>query len=72
MPIDQGVSHKQAGGDGRPANTAPARKTPFSEALKRCLDLAFSSIALAGVLPILLLACVAIKLDSPGSVLYRH
>ena len=29
-------------------------------------------IALAAVLPILLLACVAIKLDSPGSVLYRQ
>lgn len=72
MPTDQGVSHKQAGGGGRRAATASARKTPFSEALKRCLDLAFSSIALAGVLPILLLVCVAIKLDSPGSVLYRQ
>jgi lipopolysaccharide/colanic/teichoic acid biosynthesis glycosyltransferase len=46
------------------------RKTPFSAALKRCLDLAFGLIGLAGVLPLLLLACVAIKLDSPGSVLY--
>jgi lipopolysaccharide/colanic/teichoic acid biosynthesis glycosyltransferase len=72
MPTDQGVSHKPPDRGRRLADTAPIRKTPFSAALKRCLDLAFSLIALAGVLPLLLLACLAIKLDSPGSVLYRQ
>ncbi len=72
MSPDQGASHKPPDHGGRPTDTAPTRKAPFSEALKRCLDLVFSLIALAGVLPILLLACVAIKLDSRGSVLYRQ
>ena len=72
MSTDQGISHKPADHSGRPADTAPAYKTLLSAALKRFLDLVFSLIALAGALPILLLAYVAIKLDSPGTVLYRQ
>ncbi len=72
MPANLGISHEPADRGGRPAAAAPARKTLFAAALKRCLDLVFSLIALAGALPILLLACVAIKLESPGTVLYRQ
>ena len=72
MPTDQGISHKPADNGGRPADAAPPCKTPLAAALKRSLDLVFSLIALACTLPILLLACAAIKLESPGAVLYRQ
>ena len=72
MSTDQGISPKPADRGSRSADTAPPRKTLLAAAPKRCLDLVFSLIALAGALPILLLACVAIKLESPGAVLYRQ
>ena len=72
MSTDQGISPKPADHGGRLADTAPPPKTLLASALKRCLDLIFSLIALVGSLPILLLACVAIKLESPGAVLYRQ
>ena len=72
MLANLGISHKPAGHGGRPADAAPARKTLLATALKRFLDLVFSLVALAGALPILLLASVAIKLESPGTVLYRQ
>jgi exopolysaccharide biosynthesis polyprenyl glycosylphosphotransferase len=40
-------------------------------ALKRLLDLAFSSLLLLALTPLLVLIAIAIKLDSPGPVLYR-
>jgi lipopolysaccharide/colanic/teichoic acid biosynthesis glycosyltransferase len=72
MPTDQGISHKPAGHRGRPADTAPLRETFLSAAIKRCLDLIFGLITLAVALPILLLASLTIKLESPGTVLYRQ
>jgi len=72
MSTDQGISQKPADHGGRPADTAPPRKTLLAAALKRFLDLVFGLIALAVALPVLLLACVAIKLESPGPVLYRQ
>ena len=38
---------------------------------KRALDLVLGSVALMGALPVMLLAAIAIKLDSPGPVLHR-
>ena len=40
-------------------------------AVKRIADVALSSIALAALAPLLLIIAVAIRLDSPGPVLYR-
>ncbi|HUY50768.1 MAG TPA: sugar transferase [Streptosporangiaceae bacterium] len=40
--------------------------------LKRCLDVVLSMLLLAAVLLVLVPACVAIRLDSPGSALYRQ
>ena len=40
--------------------------------MPRALDLAFAAIALALLSPILLFAAIAIKLGSPGPVLYRQ
>ena len=72
MPANLGISNKPADHGGRPAAAVPTCKTFLAAALKRCLDLVFSLVALAGTLPILLLASVAIKLESPGTVLYRQ
>ena len=66
------MSHKSARRGGWSADTAPSRKTLLAAALKHCLDLVLSLIALAGALPILMVACGAIKLESPGTVLYRQ
>lgn len=41
-------------------------------AIKRSFDLTFASIALIILLPILLITALAIKLDSPGPVLFRQ
>jgi lipopolysaccharide/colanic/teichoic acid biosynthesis glycosyltransferase len=41
-------------------------------ALKRCLDLVFSLVLTVLAVPLLASACVAIRLGSPGSVLYRQ
>ena len=70
MPTDQGISHN--GRPSSPGRTAPLRETFLSAAIKRCLDLIFGLITLAVALPILLLASLTIKLESPGTVLYRQ
>ena len=49
-----------------------ARRAGLSLALKRCLDLALGLVLLVAALPVLVLACLAIRLDSPGPVLYRQ
>jgi lipopolysaccharide/colanic/teichoic acid biosynthesis glycosyltransferase len=49
-----------------------ARRACLSLALKRCLDLVLGPAFLIAALPVLVLACLAIRLDSPGSVLYRQ
>jgi lipopolysaccharide/colanic/teichoic acid biosynthesis glycosyltransferase len=49
-----------------------ARRACLSLTLKRCLDLVLGVVLLVAALPVLVLACLAIKLDSPGPMLYRQ
>ncbi len=44
----------------------------FSRLVKRFVDIAFSSVVLVCFAPVMVLIAVAIKLDSPGPVLYRQ
>jgi putative colanic acid biosynthesis UDP-glucose lipid carrier transferase len=46
--------------------------TSFEHAAKRCVDFLFAGAALAALLPLLAVVAVAIKLDSPGPVLFRQ
>ncbi|CAO4157340.1 undecaprenyl-phosphate glucose phosphotransferase [Methylorubrum extorquens] len=39
---------------------------------KRCLDIAIATSALVALLPLMAMVCIAIKLDSPGPVLFRQ
>lgn len=50
----------------------PLRIAPWHEAVKRSLDIMGSAIGLLLVLPVLVLAAVAIKLEDKGPVLFRH
>ena len=45
---------------------------PTARRLKRMLDIVFGAIGMVLAAPLMLLAAVAIKLDSPGPVLYRQ
>jgi Undecaprenyl-phosphate glucose phosphotransferase len=51
---------------------APAPLTLKDRAIKRAFDIAVASALLLGALPLLLLIAAAIKLDSPGPVLFRQ
>jgi len=44
----------------------------FEHAAKRCIDLLFAGLALTVLLPLLATAAVAIKIDSPGPILFRQ
>jgi putative colanic acid biosysnthesis UDP-glucose lipid carrier transferase len=46
--------------------------TSLEYAAKRCVDLLFAGVALTALLPLLAIVAVAIKLDSPGPVLFRQ
>jgi putative colanic acid biosynthesis UDP-glucose lipid carrier transferase len=46
--------------------------TSFEHAAKRCIDVLFAGAALTALLPMLAIVSVAIKLDSPGPVLFRQ
>src|SRR5712672_2587927 len=46
--------------------------TSFEHAAKRCIDVRFAGAALTALLPMLAIVSVAIKLDSPGPVLFRQ
>jgi Undecaprenyl-phosphate glucose phosphotransferase len=46
--------------------------TPFEHAAKRCVDVLFVGAALTALLPLLAIVAVAIKLDSPGPILFRQ
>jgi putative colanic acid biosysnthesis UDP-glucose lipid carrier transferase len=46
--------------------------TSFEHAAKRCIDVLFAGVALTALLPLLATVAVAIKLDSPGPVLFRQ
>jgi putative colanic acid biosynthesis UDP-glucose lipid carrier transferase len=46
--------------------------TSFEHAAKRCIDVLSAGIALMALLPLLAIVAVAIKLDSPGPILFRQ
>jgi putative colanic acid biosynthesis UDP-glucose lipid carrier transferase len=46
--------------------------TSFEHAAKRCIDVLFAGVALTALLPLLAIVAVAIKLDSPGPILFRQ
>ena len=46
--------------------------TSFEHAAKRCIDLVIAGVALTALLPLLAIVAVAIKLDSPGPILFRQ
>jgi putative colanic acid biosynthesis UDP-glucose lipid carrier transferase len=46
--------------------------TRFEYASKRCLDVVFAGIGLIALLPVFALVAIAIKLDSPGPILFRQ
>ncbi len=46
--------------------------TSFEHAAKRCIDVLFAGVALTALLPMLAIVAVAIKLDSPGPILFRQ
>jgi putative colanic acid biosynthesis UDP-glucose lipid carrier transferase len=46
--------------------------TRFEYASKRCMDVVFAGIGLIALLPVLALVAIAIKLDSPGPILFRQ
>lgn len=48
------------------------RQDRFRNVVKRCFDLAASSVLLLLTLPIMLVTALAIRLDSPGPVFYRQ
>lgn len=57
----------------QPPERGATRITAFSRSvLRRGLDVVVSSVVLVSTLPVLLLAALAVKLDSPGPVIYRH
>jgi putative colanic acid biosysnthesis UDP-glucose lipid carrier transferase len=46
--------------------------TLFERAAKRCIDVLFAGIALTALVPLLATVAVAIKIDSPGPILFRQ
>jgi putative colanic acid biosysnthesis UDP-glucose lipid carrier transferase len=46
--------------------------TTFEHAAKRCIDVLFAGVALTALLPLLATVAVAIKIDSPGPILFRQ
>jgi lipopolysaccharide/colanic/teichoic acid biosynthesis glycosyltransferase len=72
MSANRAAYRNSAGRPGLSAGIKSTGKTLLSLAFKRCLDLVFSVIIMVVALPVLLLACAAIKLDSPGPVFYRQ
>ncbi len=47
-------------------------RSPFNNVMKRSIDVLVSLLALALLWPLLLALAAAIRLDSPGPVIYRH
>jgi Undecaprenyl-phosphate glucose phosphotransferase len=59
----------------KPAPTIELQRAPLSEAqrfVKRIADVVVASLVLVFFLPIMALAAIAIKLDSPGPVIFRQ
>lgn len=55
-----------------PAVVATTRRRSFELAVKRAFDVVVAFLALAGLLPLLLLVALVIKVSSPGPVLFRQ
>jgi lipopolysaccharide/colanic/teichoic acid biosynthesis glycosyltransferase len=72
MSTDSAACRKLANSGEPPTVMKPRLSARLSLVLKRCLDLVLSVMIMAAALPVLILACLAIKLDSPGSVLFRQ
>lgn len=64
MPTDQAICHL--------AGPRSVHRVRLSLAVKRCLDVVFCLVLTAVALPVFVIACLAIRVDSPGSVLYRQ
>jgi exopolysaccharide biosynthesis polyprenyl glycosylphosphotransferase len=54
------------------AHFTTGRVTPLEQAMKRCLDIVVSALALVILSPVLALAALAVKLTSAGPVLFRQ
>jgi len=52
--------------------TSGFRHSKSSVFLKRCVDVAFALLLLIATAPVMLIVAIAIKLDSPGPVLFRQ
>ena len=50
----------------------PARLNSFELLIKRAFDIVFAGTALVALMPLLALVAIAIKLDSPGPVIFRQ
>lgn len=46
--------------------------TPFEYSVKRCIDVMLSGAGLLALVPLLVIVAIAIKLDSPGPVLFKQ
>ena len=46
--------------------------TPFEYSMKRCIDVVLSGMGLLVLFPLLVIVAIAIKLDSPGPVLFKQ
>jgi exopolysaccharide biosynthesis polyprenyl glycosylphosphotransferase len=69
--IDLDALDTHAGAAGLPADP-DARISPVIAALRRGADIAISLALMVLTLPIMALAAIAVRLDSPGPVLYRQ
>jgi lipopolysaccharide/colanic/teichoic acid biosynthesis glycosyltransferase len=72
MPADQALFRGRGDPGGQLAVPGLTRRARLSLALKRSLDVVFSLAFMVIALPVLVPACLAIRFDSPGSVLYRQ
>ncbi len=59
-------------GDGLPLESAGNPLSRSARVFKRSLDLVLGTIALVAAGPIIALAIIAIRLDSPGPAIFRH
>lgn len=53
-------------------NISTVRKFPYAEFLKRCFDFVFSLVVLILVSPVLLAVAIAIRVDSPGPIIFQQ
>lgn len=56
----------------QPVQVQRAPLSPYERAIKRTMDIAFALIAIVMLSPLLLIAAIAIKLDSEGPIIFRQ